>query len=92
MARQPRTFYYDCPHCSLHQNVHCKRCKKVYVFDPTRRPGEKLVQKKLSFGEIQWDRVVARAKVTPGVAGPAELIRIMVDECLAMPPVRLISS
>lgn len=92
MPRQPRTFYYHCPKCGRKQSVNCKHCGATYVFDPTRRPGEKLLSKKVRFGELQWQRLVVRAKVTPGVEGPAELIRIMVDECLAMPPVRLISS
>jgi phage terminase large subunit GpA-like protein len=92
MARQPRTFYYHCPHCGRRQNVNCKFCGKTYIFDPTKRPDEKWVIKKVRFGELQWQRLVARAKVTPAVEGPAELIRLMCDECLAMPPVRLISS
>ena len=92
MARQPRTFYYDCPHCGHRQNVNCTFCGKTYIFDPTKRPNEKWVIKKIRFGELQWQRLVARAKVTPAVEGPAELIRLMCDECLAMPPVRLISS
>ena len=92
MARQPRTFYYDCPHCGRRQNVNCKFCKATYIFDPTKKPDEKWVKREIRFGQLQWERLVVRAKVTPGVEGPAELIRIMVDECLAMPPVRLISS
>ncbi len=92
MARQPRTFKYSCPKCGREQTVNCRHCGATYIFDPTRQPGEKWVNKKLRFGERQWERIVARAKVTPSVNGPAELIRLMCDECLAMPPVRLISS
>ena len=92
MARQPRTFKYFCPKCGREQTVNCKYCGATYIFDPTRQPGEKWVNKKVRFGERQWQRIVARAKVTPSVNGPAELIRLMCDECLAMPPVRLICS
>ena len=92
MARQPRIFKYHCPTCGREQTVTCKYCKATYIFDPLRQPGEKWVIRRLRFGERQWQRAVARAKVTPGVNGPAELIRMALDEILAMPPVRLISS
>lgn len=92
MARQPRTFKYTCPKCGLEQSVQCRRCKTTYVFDPTRVPGEKLLAKKCYFGERQWERIVARAKVIPGVHGPNEFLRLAAEEILALPPNMLISS
>jgi hypothetical protein len=92
LARQPRTFKYTCPNCGRQQTVNCKHCHATYVFDPTRQPGEKLVGKKVYFGQRQWDQIVARAKVTPAVNGPGEFVRLACAEVLAMPPVRLISS
>ena len=92
MARQPRIFRYHCPKCGREQSVNCRYCQATYIFDPLMAPGEKRVKRHIWFGERQWLRAVTRAKVTPGVNGPAELVRMALDEILAMPPVRLISS
>ena len=92
MARQPRIFKYSCPKCGREQTVQCKHCRATYIFDTVTQPGEKLVGKKVYFGARQWERILARAKVTPGVNGPAEFIRLACEEVLALPPNRLISS
>lgn len=92
MARQPRTFKYFCPKCGREQSVNCRHCGATYIFDPTKQPNEKWIIHRVRFGERQWQRILARAKVTPGVNGPAEFIRLACDEVLAMPPVRLISA
>lgn len=92
MSRQPRTFKYLCPNCGVENTAVCRRCKSVYRFDPVKQPDEKWVIQRARFGERQWLRIFARAKLTPSVNGPAEQMRMMCDECLAMPPVRLISS
>lgn len=92
MARQPRTFKYTCPSCGKEQSVHCRFCKAPYVFDLARKPGEKQVRVRLTLGESLCQRMIARAKVTPGVSGHQEFIRLAICEVLAMPPIRLISS
>jgi len=92
MARQPRIFKYFCPKCSREQTVNCKFCKATYIFDTAKRPDEKWVSLRVRVGEQMYQRIVARAKVTPGVNGPAEFIRLACAEVLALPPIRLISS
>ena len=92
MARQPRTFKYCCPNCGKQQTVQCKHCHATYIFDLVRQPGEKQVRLRLTIGEQLLERVVIRAKVTPGVNGPQEYIRLAICEALAMPAGRLISS
>ena len=92
MARQPRIFRYFCPKCGREQTVQCKFCKATYVFDLVRQPGEKQVRLRLTIGEQLLEKVVIRAKVTPGVNGPQGYIRLAICEALAMPAGRLISS
>lgn len=92
MARQPRIFKYTCPSCGREQNVKCKFCKALYVFDPVRQPGEKQVRVRLTLRESLLQRVITRAKVTPGIVGHQEYIRLAICEALAMPAGRLISS
>ena len=92
MARQPRIFRYFCPKCGVQNTATCKHCGTLYRFDTVIAPGEKRVKRHLWFGQRQWERAVARAKVTPGVNGPAELIRLALDEILSMPPHKLISA
>lgn len=92
MARQPRTFKYICPSCGREQTVQCKFCKATYVFDPARTPGEKLVRVRLTIGESLFQRIMARAKVTPGINGYQEYIRLAICDALAIPAGRLISS
>jgi predicted RNA-binding Zn-ribbon protein involved in translation (DUF1610 family) len=91
MARQPRIFRYFCPKCGVENTATCKHCKTTYRFDPVKQPGEKLVLRHILFGERQWQRMVARAKVTPGINGPSEFVRMACDEVLSMPPHRLFS-
>jgi hypothetical protein len=92
MARQPRIFRYFCPKCGVQNTATCRHCKTIYHFDTVKAPDEKWVIQRVRFPERMWQRIVVRAKVTPGVNGPAELIRLACAEVLAMPPVRLISS
>lgn len=92
MPRQPRIFRYFCAKCGRTQTVNCKSCGATYVLDTVKQPQEKWVKRHIRFGERQWNRAVARAKVTPGVNGPSELVRLALDEVLALPPIRLISS
>ena len=92
MARQPRIFKYFCPQCGVENTATCKHCGATDVFDLVKQPAEKWIITRVRFGERQWQRIVARAKVTPCVNGPAEFIRLAGDEVLAMPPIRLISS
>jgi hypothetical protein len=92
MARQTRIFKFNCPKCGVENTATCKHCGTLYRFDPVKQPGEKMVKRHILFGERQWQRAVARAKVTPGVNGPSELVRLALAEILAMPPIRLISS
>lgn len=93
MAKRPsRIFRFHCPRCGVLNTATCKRCKTLYRFDPVIAPGEKRVKRHLWFGERQWQRIVPRATVTPGVGSPAEFVRLACDEILAMPPHRLISS
>jgi hypothetical protein len=92
MARQPRIYRYVCPACDRDQTVICRYCGTTYRLDTVKQPNEKWVKRHILFGERQWKRAVARAAVTPGVNGPSELIRLALDEILALPPIHLISS
>ena len=92
MARQPLAFKYFCPRCGVENTATCRHCKAIYRFDPVKQPDKRWVIQRVRFGERQWQQIVARAKITPGVNGPAEFIRLACAEVLAMPPVRRISS
>ena len=90
MARtRTQIFRWNYPKCGASNTSTCKKCGELYRFDPTRRPGERLLIRHLSFGEDQWKRVIARAKILNITA--AELVRLSLADTLAMPPERLIS-
>jgi len=89
--RATRIFRFHCPRCGVLNTTTCQHCGTLYRFDPVIAPGEKRVKRHIWFGERAWERMVARAKVTPGINGPAEFIRMACDEVLSMPPHKLIS-
>ena len=90
MSRGTREiFRFNCPNCDTVNTSKCSKCGQVYRFDPTRRPGERLLIRHLSFGEDQWRHIQARAKIM-GVSAN-EWLRLAAAEILAMPPGRLIS-
>ena len=90
MSRGTRQiFRWNCPNCRAENTSKCAKCGQLYRFDPTRRPGERLLIRHLSFGEDQWKRITARAKILNITA--AELVRLSLADTLAMPPERLIS-
>jgi len=92
MARQPRIFKYSCPKCGKEQTVHCRFCKAVYLFDLVNKPGEKQVRLRVRVPESLFKKVMVRAKVTPGVIGYQEYIRLALYEAVSMPAGNLISS
>ena len=81
-------FRFNCPKCGASNTSTCRKCGELYRFDPTRRPGERLVKRHLNFGEDQWKRIEARAKIL-GIT-TAELVRLGMVEILILPPQRLI--
>ena len=90
MARSlSQIFRYHCPKCGVSNTCTCKRCGEVYRFDPTLRPGERMVKLHLNLGEDQRRRVTARAKLL-GISAN-EYVRLSLAETLFMPPQRLIS-
>ena len=90
MPRTTRqTFRYNCPACGAVNTATCKRCGVVYKFDPTLGPGEKLVNRHLTFGDKQWERMAARAKML-GIS-VNEFVRMSCYDTLSMPASRLIS-
>ena len=70
----------------------CPKCGEVYEFDPNPAPSERKTNQRIWFPGSMWGRIVARAKVTPGVANAAELVRLACDEVLAIPPHHLLIS
>jgi hypothetical protein len=70
----------------------CPKCGEVYEFDPNSAPSEKKTNQRIWFPESLWERIVARAKVTPGVESASELVRLACDEVLAIPPYDLLIS
>ena len=88
----PRIFRFHCPFCQAENTATCRKCGQMYKFDPINAPGEKRVKQRIWFGERQWQRIMTRAKITPGVGSTAEFVRLACEELLAMPPQRLISS
>ena len=89
MGRTLRNFKFNCPACGAESTAKCQKCGEAYRFDPTRRPGEKLVIRHLSFGGDQWKQIQRRAAVM-GVSAN-EFLRLSAAEALVMPPGRLIS-
>ena len=69
----------------------CRRCGAADNLDPMDARGEKMVSKPVQFGDREWKRLVARAKVTPGVRSPSEFVRLALDRALSRPPQRLIA-
>jgi hypothetical protein len=74
------------------RSVMCPKCGEAYEFDPDPVPQEKSTNQRIWFPESMWARLIGRAKVTPGVATAAELVRLACAEVLAMPPQNLIIS
>lgn len=90
MARSTRqVFRFNCPNCRAPNTAKCAKCGELYRFDPTRKPGERLLIRHLSFGEDQWKHIQARAKIM-GVSAN-EWMRLAAADILALPPERLIS-
>ena len=89
MGRTLRIFKFTCTACGTESTAKCQKCGEVYRFDPTRRPGEKLLVRHLTFGEDQWKQIQRRAAVM-GVSAN-EFLRLAAAESLVMPPGRLIS-
>lgn len=87
-----KNFRSHCPACGAVTTAKCRLCGAVYDLDPVNALGEKRISKPIYFDERQWERLAARAKVTPGINGPAEFVRMACDEILSMPPHGLISS
>ena len=88
----PRIFRFHCPFCQAENTARCRKCGEVYKFDPVNAPGQKRIQQRVWFPERTWQRIKARAIVTPGIGSAAEFVRLACEEVLAMPPQRLISS
>jgi len=82
---------FDCPTCGAVNTLKCRKCGEVYKLGPVKAPGEKWIRKPIPFSEGQWERLVASAKATPGVNGPAELVRLALKRALSMPLQRLIA-
>ena len=61
---------------------HCPACGEVTTVK---------CSKPVQFGDREWKRLVARAKVTPGVRSPSEFVRLALDRALSRPPQRLIA-
>jgi hypothetical protein len=74
------------------RSVMCPKCSEVFEFDPNTVPHERNTNQRMWFPESMWARIMARAKVTPGVASAAELVRLACDEVLAIPPHHLLIS
>jgi hypothetical protein len=55
-------------------------------------PGEKRIQQRIWFGEHQWERIKARAIVTPGLGSASEFVRLACCEALALSPRSLIAN
>ena len=85
-----RIFRYRCPSCNHLNYSKCARCGMIYKLGPQNAPGEKRVQQRIKFGERQWERVKARARMS-GMA-PTELVRLAVEDMLFMTPHRMLSS
>jgi len=88
----PRIFRFTCPYCQALSTANCRKCGALYRFDPVNAPGEKRIQQRIWFGGRQWQRIKARAIVTPGIGSASEFVRLACEEVLAMLPQRLISS
>jgi uracil-DNA glycosylase len=88
----PKIFRFRCPSCQALNTANCRKCGAVYKFDPMNAPGEKRIQQRVWFGERQWQRIKARAIVTPGIGSASEFVRLACETILEIPPHWLISS
>jgi hypothetical protein len=71
-----RIFRYRCPSCNHLNSSNCARCGTLYKLGPQNAPGEKRIQQRIWFGERQWGRVKARARMSE--IAPTELVRLAV--------------
>jgi hypothetical protein len=91
LALSPRTLIAN-PYRQAHNTATCGKCGARYEFDAFKAPDEKRVPQRICFPERLWGRIVARAKITPGVGSAAQLVRLACSEVLATPPQNLIIS
>jgi hypothetical protein len=87
-----KVFKFSCPHCGALNTANCHNCGTRYEFDPVNPPGEKRIQQRIGFGERQWERIKARAIVTPGTGSASEFVRLACCEALALSPRSLIAN
>lgn len=87
----PKVFKFSCPHCHTLNTAKCHNCGARYEFDPVNPPGEKRIPQRIGFGERQWERIKARAIVTPGIGSASEFVRLACSEALALSPRSLIA-
>ena len=85
-----KIFRYRCPSCNHLNTATCAKCGAMYRLGPHNAPGERRVKKHLWFGDRQWEHVVARAEEAR--MGPAEFVRLAVDDMLHMSLHRATSS
>jgi len=90
MARgTENTYRFCCPNCGALTTAKCRQCGAVDVLDPIGVPGDRWLIKPFHFTERQWEVLVARAKATPGVKSPSELVRLAIQRVLSRPLHRL---
>ena len=87
-----KVFKFSCPRCGGLNTANCHNCGARYEFDPVNPPGEKRIQQRIWFGSRQWERIKARAIVTPGLGCASEFVRLACCEVLAIPPQSFIAS
>jgi hypothetical protein len=87
-----KIFKFSCPHCHALNTANCRNCGARYEFDPVNPPGEKRIPQRIRFGEFLWERIKARAIVTPGIGSASEFVRLACYEVLVIPPQRLIAN
>lgn len=90
MPRTSKHFKFTCQRCHAESVATCPKCGVAYVFDPVNLPGEARVIRSIAFPRSTWERMEARARITPGLAGPSEFVRLAVNELLASTPERVI--
>ena len=85
---ESRIFRYTCSACGKQNTATCKHCGAQYRFDPAFQAGEKRVVRHLKFGDRQWLKIQARAKLH-GISA-SDYVRMACDDALSIPPERLI--
>lgn len=85
-----RIFRFRCRSCDHLSKAKCEGCGTVYRFSPANAPGEERIQYRVWFGKRQLQRMAMQAKVSG--MGLGEYIRMCVEDALAMPVERLLSS